>query len=154
MSPVAEVAEAVGELGAEVRDVEVGEPFRGGFRGSLEGLLSSMEGRGASPAVTPAGMAMGLHHQRLGQEGWEPGSGRAPLGGESQVDGLRYPPKIQSLVALACQDLPGESGVAGGGGKLFLALTRVALGGIHDGQALVGETVLVTGLGTVGLLTV
>lgn len=35
---------------------------------------------------------------------------------------------------------------------VFLPLARVALGGVHDAAIGVGETVLVTGLGTVGLL--
>ena len=35
---------------------------------------------------------------------------------------------------------------------IFLTLTRVALGGVHDASLSVGETVLVVGLGTVGLL--
>lgn len=35
---------------------------------------------------------------------------------------------------------------------VFLPLARVALGGVHDAAISVGDTVLVTGLGTVGLL--
>lgn len=37
---------------------------------------------------------------------------------------------------------------------LFLALTRVALAGVHDAHPQLGESVFVSGLGTVGLITV
>ncbi|HKX33181.1 MAG TPA: zinc-binding alcohol dehydrogenase [Blastocatellia bacterium] len=37
---------------------------------------------------------------------------------------------------------------------IFLALTRVALGGVHDARIHIGDTVTVVGLGTIGLITV
>lgn len=44
-------------------------------------------------------------------------------------------------------DVPAERAV-------FWPLSRVALGGVHDAAIQLGETVVVTGLGTVGMLTV
>jgi len=35
----------------------------------------------------------------------------------------------------------------------FLAMTRVAIGGIHDAKPLIGENCLITGLGTLGLIS-